>query len=292
METEVAGEELVYGRASDQDLVGQWYVPRISHGARAPVVIEIHGGAWYSGDRFNGEHYNKALAEAGCAVLAIDFRHGPDHQHPAAAADIAASIRFVRRNSDRLGVEPSGIVLAGSSSGGHLALFTALKPNVPEHSTTEVMVGKDLARDEQTSASVDCVVALWPVTNPLARYQYAHALAAGAPGDYGNFVPERLADGHDAYFGSQETMHAASIQRMVFEGDFQELPPVLLVQPELDQNVPPFMSQTLAGAYGLAGGELTLSLYRAVGHGFAHRPGPATDACIAEILEFIRVHAA
>lgn len=79
---------------------------------------------------------------------------------------------------------------------------------------------------------------------------------------------------------------------MVFEGDFQQLPPVLLVQPELDQNVPLFMSQTLAGAYALAGGSLSLSLYRAVGHGFAHRPGPATDACIAEMLAFIRRHVA
>ncbi|HJN50176.1 MAG: alpha/beta hydrolase [Pseudomonadales bacterium] len=289
---EVSEEELVYGSAGELELMGQWYRPKVPDGASIPVIIEVHGGAWYSGDRFSGRYYNQALAAAGCGVLAIDFRHGPDYQHPAATADIAASVRFVKRNSGRLGVDPSGIALAGSSSGGHLALLVGLNGDVAQHRTTRVMIGDSLASDEETSAAVDCVVALWPVTNPLARYQYAHSFKSSTPRDRGNWIPERLAGGHDAYFGSQQTMHAASIQRMVFEGDFQRLPPVLLVQPELDQNVPVFMSRTLAGAYELAGGSLQLSLYQAVGHGFAHRPGPATDACVAEMLEFIRDHVA
>jgi acetyl esterase len=287
---EVTEEELVYGSAGDLDLLGQWYCPRVPDGATIPVVIEVHGGAWYSGNRFNGQHYNQALAAAGCAVLAIDFRHGPDYQHPAATADIAASVRFVKQNSGRLGVDPAGIALVGSSSGGHLALLAGLNPDVHEHRTTRAMIADNPGPAGETSASVNCVVALWPVTDPLARYQYAHSFKNSTPRDHGNFIPERLAAGHDAYFGSQEVMHAASIQRMVCENDFQQLPPVLLVQPELDQNVPVFMSRTLAGAYALRGGSLSLSLYQAVGHGFAHRPGPATDACIAEMLAFVREH--
>lgn len=288
---EITEEELVYGIAGDRELLGQWYRPKIPTGTPMPVVIQVHGGAWYSGDRFSGRYYNEALAAAGCAVLSIDFRHGPDYQHPAATADVAASVRFIQRNSGRLDINPSGIALAGSSSGGHLALLAALNPNIPEHRTTQIKIGDSFTLDDETSAAVACVVALWPVTNPLARYQYAHSFQDSTPRDRGNFVPERLASGHDAYFGSQQVMHAAAIQRIVCEGDFEQLPPVLLVQPELDQNVPVFMSQTLAGAYGLAGGSLRLSLYRAVGHGFAHIPGPASDACIAEMLAFIRQHA-
>ena len=43
-----------------------------------PVVIDIHGGAWNTGDLTDGEARDRSLAEAGIAVAAIDFRHAAD----------------------------------------------------------------------------------------------------------------------------------------------------------------------------------------------------------------------
>ena len=65
---EVVEEELLFGQAGDRKLVGQWYRPAVPAGATIPLVIDVHGGAWYSGDRFSGRHYDQALAAAGHSV--------------------------------------------------------------------------------------------------------------------------------------------------------------------------------------------------------------------------------
>lgn len=237
-----------------------------------PLVIDVHGGAWSAGNRHSGSYYNRALAAAGILVVAIDFRQGPDFKHPAATADIAAAVRWVRSES---GLEHACLGLIGSSSGGHLALYTALNPDVAEHGEASV------------SAAVDFVIALWPVSNPIARYQYATARLHEDPDTFVRFAPDRLKRGHEAYFIDQAQMSDAAIQHIVLTSGFSHLPPVFIVQPELDQNVPVMMSQTLRGAWELAGANADYKLYPGVAHAFAHADGPQTDACISDMIEFI-----
>jgi acetyl esterase/lipase len=51
---------------------------------------------------------------------------------PAQIHDVKTAIRWVRANSESLGIEPSQIVIAGKSSGGQLALLAAGTPNLAE----------------------------------------------------------------------------------------------------------------------------------------------------------------
>lgn len=263
---EYAETTLVYGRAGDVELEGLLYQPDCE--TPFTVVIDIHGGAWSSGDLKSGRHYDRQLAAAGICVLAINFRQGPAYQHPAANEDIATAIRFAKGalQYDKIG-------LVGSSSGGHLALHAGLLPNVPD----------------QDNAEIDFVVALWPVSNPIARYQYVLARESDGADSWGpNFTPDRLAAGHRAYFESQEAMAEASIQRILSAGEQQCLPRIFIAQPALDLNVPQFMSETLYGACLDAGCDVRYQCYPEVAHGFAQSDGPKTDACIADMLDFIR----
>lgn len=264
--------EQAYVRRDGQDLLSVVYRPDAASRQPVPVVIDVHGGAWSSGHRKSGRYYDRALAEAGICVVAIDFRQGPDHKHPAAIEDIADAVRWAKKD---LGVESTGIGLIGSSSGGHLALFTALNPDT-HGSRTDV------------SAAVDHVIALWPVSNPIARYQYATARLHEDPSTFVRFAPERLKAGHEAYFVDERQMAEAAIQHILVSKTFSHLPRIFVVQPELDENVPVLMSQTLAGAWELAGGEVDYTLYEGVAHAFAHAEGEKTDECIADMIEFIR----
>jgi acetyl esterase/lipase len=274
--------DVVFGRALGRTLEATLYFPEIAKNNAIPFAIEIHGGAWSSGHRKSGRHYCRKLAAAGIGVLAIDFRYGPDFKHPAANEDIRAAIAFAKTSLD---IEMSSLGLVGSSSGGHLALLSGLRPK--GYTGTEVWREGEFANSE-VPGEVDFVVALWPVSNPLARYQYVIARALEDPASWVNFQPKRLAEGHRAYFNSEQDMQAASIQQVLAEQSFDALPRIFVVQPELDQNVPIMMSQTLHGALINAGADVTYKLYDGVGHGFAYSAGIQTDECIADVSTFIK----
>ena len=53
-----------------------------------PALVEVHGGAWASGDRLNNAPLDEALAKSGIVVLAIDFRMPPQFRYPASTADV------------------------------------------------------------------------------------------------------------------------------------------------------------------------------------------------------------
>ncbi len=278
--------ELVYGQVNDHQLSAIFYRPETADSSSA-FVIDVHGGAWSSGHRKSGQHYDRLLAQNGVCVLAIDFRQAPDFQHPSASADVCAAVRFVRQ-TDLLGFNPARLGLVGSSSGGHLALLAGLKPDIEEHKGTQIRTNAGFIDVDDQSAEVEFVIALWPVSNPLARYQYATMRAGEDASTWGpNFTPDRLTNAHRAYYPSQQAMQDATVQRILADKEYQHLPRIFVVQPELDLNVPVFMSQTLAGALKNENANYQYKMYPGVAHGFAHFEGEQTSVCISDMLGFM-----
>jgi acetyl esterase/lipase len=254
----------------------------------APVVVDVHGGAWSRGDRSMGELYDRALAERGFVVAAIDFRHAPRFQHPAGSADVTRAVRWVREAADLLGGDGSRIGLVGSSSGGHLALLAACRPNESEHLDPHAG-GVRTPDAEPTSASVSCVAALWPPVDPLTRYRFAlDQLESGRPELRELYAA--LAEGSTGYFGSEPVMHHASIARIVEAGEARALPPLWICYPSEDTNVPRPIVDHLRDAWAGAGGQVEMTVYEGESHGFGHRPGPATDAFIEDLNSFFARH--
>ena len=68
-------DDVEYQRHGDQPLLARLYQP-IGPGP-FPAVLEVHGGAWTGGDRFNNVSIAEALAADGIVVLSIDFRMPP-----------------------------------------------------------------------------------------------------------------------------------------------------------------------------------------------------------------------
>jgi acetyl esterase len=101
-------------------LMARLYQPE---GAGEQLIVYLHGGMWMLGDLETHDRTCRLLAHAtGVRVLAVDFRRAPEHQWPAAVEDGLAAVGWVR---GELGVPAP--VLAGDSSGGHLALLVALR---------------------------------------------------------------------------------------------------------------------------------------------------------------------
>lgn len=268
--------DMVWARPGGLELKATVYRDPAAGPGPLPVLIDIHGGAWGAYDRTSDALYCRELARSGLLVVSIDFRQSPDFRHPAASANVTAAVRWVRLNAGRLGADPERVGLIGSSSGGHLALLSALRPKAPQHGGTPISdpAGAFAAHDS-IDASVDFVVAMWPVSDPAARYRYARR--AGI---------KQLVDLSIRYFGDEAAMWDASITRIVTSGEAPLLPPVLIVQPGEDSNIPQDMTFDLMRAWQARGGKLEYVYYPGEAHAFGHRPSDSTSDLIRLVADY------
>lgn len=191
-----------------------------------PLVVDLHGGAWTMGDLNGCQDRDEILVRAGLATAALDFRHAGDG-YPASLVDINFAIRWLKSQSQRLGIDPSRVGITGQSSGGHLAMLSAMRPADPRYASVEL--DADAAA---TTANVACVAMTWPVINPLLRYRHALRLRKSAePPAWTATIPER----HDLYWRNEENMAEGNPLLALERGEAVETPPALWIQGRQDQ---------------------------------------------------------
>lgn len=209
-------EDIAYLRHGDRPLMMRLYRPE--GGGPFPAVIDIHGGAWTTGDLADCQPRDEVLAKSGLLVAAINFRHAADG-YPTSLADINYAIRWLKTRAGEFGADPARVGLCGQSSGGHLAMLTAMRPDDPRYAAIKLAGNAD--------ASVASVAMLWPVINPLSRYR--HALRArdnaNPPAWVGN-IPER----HDQYWKTEAAMAEGNPMLILERGEKVEMPPAIWIQ--------------------------------------------------------------
>ncbi|MBB3180886.1 alpha/beta hydrolase [Variovorax sp. Sphag1AA] len=96
----------------------------------APLIVFVHGGGWKHGDKRTATGMQKVehLTREGFAFASINYRLIPDATVEQQAADVAASVAWLRRQASRLGIDPSRIVLMGHSAGAHLVALVGTDP--------------------------------------------------------------------------------------------------------------------------------------------------------------------
>ena len=92
-----------------------------------PLLVFFHGGGWTIGDLDTHDIICRTLANnARCAVLAVDYRMGPEHRFPAAVDDSIAATRWAAGHAGELGIDAARIAVGGDSAGGNLAAVVAI----------------------------------------------------------------------------------------------------------------------------------------------------------------------
>ena len=108
------------------------YTPAGGDPRGAPVLLQVHGGAWTIGNKDQqGIPLMQHLAAKGWVCVAINYRLSPRDPFPAHVIDVKRAIAWIRENIEEYGGDPDYIAITGGSAGGHLTALTALTANDP-----------------------------------------------------------------------------------------------------------------------------------------------------------------
>ena len=114
------------------------YYPKADVFKNRPLVMLIHGGAFYIGSKESAAEQSLAtsLAKRGYLVASIDYRLGfkpvpSDVELSAyrAVQDAHAALRYLSHNAKGLGIDPNQVYVGGTSAGAVAALNVAFMDN-------------------------------------------------------------------------------------------------------------------------------------------------------------------
>ena len=99
----------------------------------APVLVQVHGGAWMYGSKSaQGQLLMNRMAARGWVCVALNYRLAPKHAWPTQLVDVKRATAWTKQHIAAYGGDPSYVVITGGSAGGHLAAMTALTADEPE----------------------------------------------------------------------------------------------------------------------------------------------------------------
>lgn len=127
----------VYKHASGRDLNMYIFTPEDhSPNDDRAVIVFFFGGGWRSGSPQQFHQHARYLSSRGMVVCIADYRVLNRDKVPAVECvrDAKSAVRWVRKNAERLGIDPERIAAGGGSAGGHLAACTGLVPDLDDDS--------------------------------------------------------------------------------------------------------------------------------------------------------------
>jgi acetyl esterase len=235
-----------------------------------PTVLDLHGGAWNTKNRFAEEPMDRALAASGLLVVAVDLTLAPEAPYPACVQDANYSVRWLKAKAATWNGDGAKIGVYGSSSGGHVAELLAMRPRDPRYNAIPLDAAPDL------DATVAYVATRSPISNTFARYENAERRHR-----------ESMVKNNKTFFSPWETIHEANPQEILEREEKIALVPFLIMQGALDDNVLPEMQEKFAKSYRAAGGECEYRLFEDSPHEWVAQPGPQTDKAREVVKEFI-----
>jgi len=102
-----------------------------------PALVWFHGGGWVINDKTNIEPIAFDIAEmGGFHLVSVGYRlaspAGDQDPWPGMIHEAKSAIRWLKLNSEMLGIDPNFIIVTGESAGAHHAAMLALSAGVPE----------------------------------------------------------------------------------------------------------------------------------------------------------------
>jgi acetyl esterase/lipase len=238
------------------------YLPEKANGP-LPLIIWIHGGAWYLGSK-QGAGAALPFVARGYAVASINYRLSQHAPFPAQIEDCKAAVRWLRANAQKYNLDPDRFAAWGPSAGGHLAALLGTSGAAKD---LEGKLG-NLDQSSRVQAVVD-----W--------YGPTDFLQMGGRHDDARSPESRLLGGP-----VQQRKELAAKANPITHVR-KDNPPFLIMHGDQDNAVPFNQSELLAEALKKAGVEVTFVPIKGAKHG---GPGFQTAENRKRVEDFLDRH--
>lgn len=167
---------------------------------KSSAMVFFFGGGWNNGTVKQFEPQAIYFSQRGMTCILVDYRVKEKHKATPfeSLKDAKSAIRYIRAHANDLQIDPSKIVAAGGSAGGHLAAASALITDYNESTD---------------NTSVSCIPNALVLFNPVFD---------NGPGGYGY---ERIGDAYKQ-FSPLHNIVSSAPPTIVFLGEKDHLIPV------------------------------------------------------------------
>jgi acetyl esterase/lipase len=125
--------DISYGAYGSRNHLDVWRRPDLDRDGRAPVLLQVPGGAWMVGSKRQQAYpLMSHLAELGWVCVAINYRLSPRSTWPDQIVDVKRALAWTKEHIAEYGGDPDWIAITGGSAGGHLSALAALTANEPQ----------------------------------------------------------------------------------------------------------------------------------------------------------------
>ena len=125
--------DISYGEHGSRNHLDIWRRPDLDRGGKAPVLLQVPGGAWMVGSKRQQAYpLMSHLAELGWVCVAINYRLSPRSTWPDHIVDVKRALAWTKEHIAEYGGDPDWVAITGGSAGGHLSSLAALTPNDPQ----------------------------------------------------------------------------------------------------------------------------------------------------------------
>jgi acetyl esterase/lipase len=122
--------DISYGDYGSRNHLDIWRRPDLDRDGRAPVLLQVPGGAWMVGSKRQQAYpLMSHLAELGWVCVAINYRLSPRSTWPDHIVDVKRALAWTKEHIAEYGGDPEWIAITGGSAGGHLSALAALTAN-------------------------------------------------------------------------------------------------------------------------------------------------------------------
>ena len=167
---------------------------------KSPAIVFFFGGGWNSGTVKQFEPQALYFSQRGMVCILVDYRVREKQKTTPfeSLKDAKTAIRYIRAHANELRIDPTKIVAAGGSAGGHLAAATAIINDYNESTD---------------NTAISCIPDALVLFNPVFD---------NGPGGYGY---ERIGEAYKN-FSPLHNIKSGAPPTIVFLGDKDHLVPV------------------------------------------------------------------